>query len=66
MLTSTTNATEKGTQKRIVFACFGVHKAWQFSMYNVRRDPILESKTLMGTQWINRCETCPLRRLPRS
>ena len=64
MLTSTTNATEKGTQKRIEFAGFGVYKAWQFSMYNERIDPILDSESLMGMHWIKRCEPCPFRATP--
>ena len=61
MLTSTTNVTEKGTQKEIEFAGFYVYKARQFSMYNVRRNHILESETLIGTHWIKICETCLLR-----
>ena len=60
-ITTTTNATEKGPNKWIELADFAVYKAWQFSMYNIRRDPILETKTLMGTHWIKRCETCPFR-----
>ena len=55
MLTFTTNAKEKGTNKQIEFAGFGVFKAWQFYMYKVRRDPILESETLVGTYWIRTC-----------
>ena len=47
MLTSTTNATEHGTHRGIKFADFGVYNAWQFSMYNVRRDFIFETKTHM-------------------
>ena len=46
--TSTTNATQKGPNKVIEFADFGVFKAWQLSKYNVRRDPIFEFETLMG------------------
>ena len=59
--TTTTNATEKWPRNGIEFANFGVYKAWQFSKYYVRRDFILETKTLMGTHWIKRCETCPCR-----
>ena len=36
----------------IEFADFGVYKAWQFSKYNVRRDPIFEMETLMGTHQV--------------
>ena len=64
IITTTTNATEKGPHNGIELADFGVYKAWQFSMYNVRRDFILETKTLMGTHWIKRCETCPFRATP--
>ena len=39
---TTTNGTEKGNHKWIKFADFGVNKAWQFSKYIVRRDPIIE------------------------
>ena len=53
-----------GHHKGIEFANFRVIKAWQFSMYNVKRDFILESETLMGTHWIKRCETCPFRATP--
>ena len=42
MQSSTTNATEIGFHNGIEFAVFGVYKAWQFSKYNVRRDPIFE------------------------
>ena len=41
--TSTTNATEKGFHNGIELADFDVYKAWQFSMYNIRRDPNLET-----------------------
>ena len=42
MQSSTTNATKIGTHKGIEFADFGLCKAWQFSKYNGRRDPIFE------------------------
>ena len=64
IITTTTNATETGPHYRIELADFGVYKAWQFSNYNVRRDFILETKTLMGTHWIKRCETCPFQATP--
>ena len=48
----------KGDKIGIKFAGFGVYRAWQFAMYNVRKNPILKSETLMCTQWIKRCETC--------
>ena len=62
--TTTTNATEMVTHNWIDFADFGVYKAWQFSKYTVRRDPIFEAETFMGTHWIKRCETCPFRATP--
>ena len=37
--------------KRIEFSDFDVYKAWQFSKYNVRRDPIFEVETLMLKRW---------------
>ena len=41
-----------GPHNGIDFADFGVYKAWQFSKYNVRRDPIVEMETLMGTHQV--------------
>ena len=41
-----------GPHNGIEFADFGVYKAWQFSKYNVRRDPIFEVETLMGTHQV--------------
>ena len=41
-----------GPYKWIEFADFDVYKARQFSKYNVRRDPIFEVKTLIGTHRI--------------
>ena len=38
-----------GHHRGIEFANFRVIKAWQFYKYNVRRDPIFEVETLMGT-----------------
>ena len=38
-----------GPYKWIIFVDFGVFKTWQFSNYNVRRDPIIEIETLMIT-----------------
>ena len=64
MLMFTTNAPDKGSQKRIEFANYDAYKALQFSMYNVRRDFILESETLIGTQWIKRYETSIFRATP--
>ena len=52
MQTSTINVTENGLNKGIVFADFDVYKAWQFSMSIVRRDPIFEVETLMGTHQV--------------
>ena len=46
-LLTTTNATERGAYKRLEFVDFGVYKAWQFSKYNVRINPIIEAETLM-------------------
>ena len=54
IITTTTNATENGPHNGIELADFGDYKAWQFSMYNVRRDSIFETKRLMGTHWIER------------
>ena len=45
MQTFTINATKNGPHKKIEFADFGVFKVWQFSKYNVRRDPIFEVET---------------------
>ena len=39
-----------GPYKGIEFADFDVYKAWQFSKYNVRRDPIFEVEAFMDTQ----------------
>ena len=64
MLTSTTIATENGSHKGIEFADIGVYKAWQFSKNNVQREFIIETKTLMGTHWIKRCETWFFRATP--
>ena len=64
IISTTTNAKEKGPHNRIELADFCVYIAWQFSNYNVRRDFILETKTLMGTHWIKRSETCPFRATP--
>ena len=36
----------------IDFANFGVYKAWQFFKYNVKRYPIFEMKTLIGTHQV--------------
>ena len=41
IITTTTNATEKGPHNGIELADFGVYKAWQFSMYNIMIDRIL-------------------------
>ena len=41
-----------GPHKRIEFADFGVKTTWQFSKYNVRRDPIFEVETLMGSHQV--------------
>ena len=46
MQLSTTNATENGHHLGIEFADFGEYKAWQFSKYNVKRDPILRLRHL--------------------
>ena len=48
----------------IEFADFSVYKALQFSRVYVRKEFIFETKTLMGTHWIKRCEMCPLRATP--
>ena len=52
MQLSTTNATKMGPHNGIEYADFGVYKVWQFSKYNVRRDPIFEMETLMGTHQV--------------
>ena len=41
-----------GPHNDIEFADFGVFKVWQFFKYNVRRDPIFEGETLMGTHQV--------------
>ena len=41
-----------GPHKEIKFADFDVYKAWQFSKYNVIRDPIFEVETLMDTHQV--------------
>ena len=41
-----------GHHRGIEFADFRVSKAWQFSKYNVRRYPIFEVETLMGTHQV--------------
>ena len=41
-----------GHHRGIKFVDFRVIKAWQFSKYNVRRDPIFEVETLMGTHQV--------------
>ena len=48
-MSTTTNATNNGPHKVIEFVDFVVFNAWKFSKYNVRRDPIFEVETLMGT-----------------
>ena len=42
MQSSTKNTTKIGPHNGIEFADFGVYKAWQFSNYDVRRDPFFE------------------------
>ena len=49
MQLSNTNATENGASFRVEVAYFGVYKAWQYTIYNVRRNPIFEVETLRGT-----------------
>ena len=49
-----------GPHLGIEFADFGVYNAWQFSKYNVRRDPIFEVETLMGTHQIKEVGGEPL------
>ena len=41
-----------GPHKGIEFADFDVYKAWQFSKYYVRRDPIFEVERLMDTHHV--------------
>ena len=41
-----------GPHKGIEFADIDVYNAWQFSKYNVRRDPIFEMETFMGTHQV--------------
>ena len=41
IITTTTNANEKGPHNGIELVDFGVYKAWQFSMYNITIDRIL-------------------------
>ena len=41
-----------GHHRGIKFADFRVIKAWQFSKYNVRRDPIFEVETLISTHQV--------------
>ena len=41
IITTTTNATEKGPHNGIEHADFVFYKAWQFSMYNIMIDRIL-------------------------
>ena len=48
-----------GPHNGIDFADFGVYKAWQFSKYHVRRDPIFEMETLMGTHQVKEVEAQP-------
>ena len=45
-----------GHHRRIEFVDFRVIKAWQFSKYNVRRDPIYKVETLMGTHQVKEVE----------
>ena len=65
MLTCITYAAEKENKNKKEFANFNVYKAWHFFMYNLRKDSIFESETLMSTHWIKRCETCLYRATPR-
>ena len=43
-----------GHHLKIEFADFGEYKAWQFSKYNVRRDPIFKVETLIGTHEVKK------------
>ena len=43
-----------GPHKGIEFADFDVYKAWHILKYNVRKDPIPEVETLMGTYQIKK------------
>ena len=45
-----------GPHKRIEFADFDVYNAWQFSTYNVRKNPIFEVDILMGTHRIKKVD----------
>ena len=54
-----------GPHKEIEFADFHVYKAWQFSKYKVRIDPIFEVETLKGTHRIREVGCVPLGQLPR-
>ena len=65
MQSSTTNATENGASYRDRIADFDVYKAWQFSKYNVRRDPIFDVETLMATHRIKEVGYVPFGRFPR-
>ena len=48
---TTTNDIKKGVIKGKNLLTL-VYKVWQFFLYNVRKDPIFEAKTLKGTHWI--------------